>query len=239
MFRRIRNVKKQKVVKNTVLPSTTSITRLDPNTQFLMSEFISPMWKSKYAPANNEILMNAAVKTKGNQITGQEIYPPVQYPAVLRLPEMPQRPPGEWTVINAIESSPKNETIVNVENMFQNYIKEMPQIVKDNIIKDKMFMFDNQQKRGFTRIIFASYIEPGGCIPEPENTRLEKDFRRETTRLEELYHELYGKYPVVRIVDEYEEEWLQEYIERAETKIDQFFQPKTIDDNDMIKDSFL
>ena len=175
-----------------------------------MSQIVRPMWNLKYGPVNdfqninNKILLNAAVKTEGNQITGEEIYQAVQYPApaVLRLPAMPQRPPGEWTVINGFETSPNNETILKVENMFQHYIKEMPQIVKDNIIKDKRFLFDNPQKRGFTRIIFASYIELGGC--RPENTRLEdEDFTRETTRLEELYHELYGKYPVVRIVDEY------------------------------------
>lgn len=195
------------------------------------------MWTLKYGSVNNfqninnKILLNAAVKTEGNQIIGQQIFQPVQYPApaVLRLPTMPQSPPGEWTVINGFETSPNNETIVKVENMFQNYIKEMPQIVKDNIIKDKMFMFDNQQKRENTRIIFASYIEVGGC--RPENTRLED--LRETTRLEELYHELYGKYPVVRKVYE-DEEWIQEYIERAETKVDQFLN----DDNDMINDSF-
>jgi len=230
--------KKQTVVENQVLPSTTSATQLDPDTQILMSQIVRPMWNLKYGTVNdfqninNKILLNAAVKTEGNQITGQEIY---QYPApaVLRLPARPQCPPGEWTIINGFETSPNNETIVKVENMFQNYIKEMPQIVKDNIIKDKMFMFDNRQKRENTRIIFASYIEPGGC--RPENTRLEE--LREITRLEELYHELYGKYPVVRKVYE-DEDWIQEYIERAKTKIDPFFQPTTTDDNDMINDSF-
>lgn len=220
--------REEAAVKNTVLPSTTSATQLDQN---IMNYIVAPLWNSKYGPVdvfqnnNNKILMNAVVKTEGNQITGEEIFQPVQYPAVLRLPAMPQSSPGEWTIINGFETSPNNETIVKVENMFQNYIKEMPQIVKNNIIiKDKMFMFDNPRKRENTRIIFASYIEPGG-------------FTRERTRLEELYHELYGKYPVVRIVDQSKEEWIQYDIDRAETKIEQFSQ-HTTDDNDMINDSF-
>ena len=99
-----------------------SDTRLKiPESEFFMKNFVGPMWNIKYGNESSqnmndslhntsEPILKGTLHTEGNKITGAEIYPPVNSQHVLRLPEMPQppeRPPGEFIVLNADTKMPQ------------------------------------------------------------------------------------------------------------------------------------
>ena len=108
----IEKVPQDEASQKEVLPSTIS-------DGVLMEQIFAPMWNHMYCKNESsqnmndslhntsEPILKGTLHTEGNEITGAEIYPPVNSQHVLRLPEMPQppeRPPGQFVIINADRS---------------------------------------------------------------------------------------------------------------------------------------
>ena len=207
--------------------------------EYLMKNFVGPMWpiycNNESSQNMNDSLHNTSepilkctLHTEGNKITGAEIYPPVNSQHVLRLPEMPQppeRPPGEFVLLNADTIYGKNESVAqpppSLESCCQccDACREKEKVESEkfnNLENDKeetkkevqKFYDLNKKKMKFD--FATSKMSPTFDFYRPGDKKQiyfaallhpNKKDRLCPTFIERMYSRLYGKYPEYRRVN--------------------------------------
>ena len=228
----IEKVSQDEVSQKEVLPSTMSDLLTIPGSELFMKKMVGPMWdiycNNESSQNMNDSLHNTSepilkgtLHTEGDKFKGAEIYQPVNSQNVLRLPEMPQRPPGKFILLNADTIYGKNESVA--PQLYLSHCENCNMCLDNECIESHVFhnldrkqtkmvvqnLFESKKANRFT---FKGTGQPVSLTFDFDGTgRNKKNFteiffaalvspnkeRLCHTFIERMYYRLYGKYPHV------------------------------------------